>query len=163
MRKWSLSIFSVMILLWACAPVISKQSLSQADPTLTFQELQKDPERYKGRVILLGGRILSATVRDGETWIAVLQHPLDWRDKPEDTDVSYGRFLIRFPDFRDPAVYAPGRKVTVVGEVQGKEILPLNGTVYTYPILLPRESYLWKPEDAGPFFQFGIGMGGVFR
>lgn len=156
--------FSLVALLYACAPVISKQSLREVDPAITFQELLKDPEKYKGKVILLGGRIVATTVKEGETWVEVLQQLLNWQQKPGDTDVSYGRFFIRFADFRDPAIYAAGRSITVLGEVQGKKVLPLREMEYTYPVLLPREHYLWEPENGlGPSFHIGIGIGGVIH
>jgi len=153
-----------LALLAACAPAISKESLRQADPNITFQVLVKDPERYTGKVILLGGQIVTATVREKETWVEVLHQPLDWQHRPQDTDVSHGRFLVRFDGFLDPAIYAAGKKITVLGEVQGKKVQPLKEIEYTYPVLFPREHHLWKPESlSGPLFHIGIGIGGVIR
>jgi outer membrane lipoprotein len=149
----------------ACAPAISKESLRQVDPEITFQELIKDPDRYQGRVILAGGLIMRTVAQEGETWVEVLQHPLDWRQRPLATDVSYGRFLVWFKGFIDPAIYVGGKKITVLGEVQGKKILPLDQMEYPYPVLLPREHHLWKPETSGggPYFHIGIGVGGTIR
>ena len=164
MKKRVWSILSVIAILSACAPVISKQGLRESDSEITFQNLLQDPDRYKGKVVLFGGQIVSAVVKEGATWIEVLQKPLDSQQKAEDTDVSYGRFLVLFADFRDPAIYATERKITVLGEVQGKKVMPLKEMDYSYPVLIPRESHLWKPEtNRGPFFHFGIGVGGVFR
>ncbi|OGP99782.1 MAG: hypothetical protein A2Z51_04960 [Deltaproteobacteria bacterium RBG_19FT_COMBO_52_11] len=164
MGKWFIFVFSLIGWLTACAPVISKQALREADPALSFQELLRDPEAYRGRVILLGGRILKTTLKEGETWVEVLQQPLNWQQKPEDTDVSHGRFLVRFADFRDPAVYAAERKITILGEVQGKKVQPIKELDYTYPVLIPRESHLWEPGTTGiPAFHFGIGVGGIIR
>ena len=163
MKKPMWFIVGVMVLLSACAPVISKQGLREADSEITFQVLLQDPDRQKGKVVLLGGEILTTTVKEGETWIEVLQKPLNSDQKPEDTDVSHGRFMVHFMDFRDPAIYAGGRKITVLGQVQGKKVMPLKEMDYTYPVLIPREFYLWKPEvQSGPLFHFGIGVGGVF-
>jgi outer membrane lipoprotein len=156
--------FSLVALLSACAPVISKQSLREVDPAITFRGLIKDPEKYRGKVILQGGRILTTTVKEGEAWVEVLQQPLNWQQKPEDTDVSYGRFFIHFAEFRDPTIYAAGKRITVLGEVQGKRVLPLKEMDYTYPVLLPREHHLWEPETGlGSFFHIGIAIGGVIR
>jgi outer membrane lipoprotein len=165
MAKWFFPVSIFFLASSACAPVISKQSLSQADMNVTFQELQKDPERYGGKVVLLGGQILGTNAQEGQTWIEVLQKPLGSRQRPKDTDLSYGRFLIRFPDFRDPAIYAPGRLITVLGEVQGGHLSPLSRTTYNYPVLVPREAHLWRPEEpgAGPLINFGFGIGGVFH
>jgi len=159
MRKGFFCLVSLLALLFACAP-IPRQSLKDADSTISSQALLKDPEKYQGKLVLLGGQIMTTTVGQGETWVEVLQHPLNWRQKPEDPDVSYGRFLIRFKDLRDPAVYAKGRMITVLGEVQGQRIMPLQKIEYTYPVLDPRESYLWKSgAEGGTFFQFGLGVG----
>ena len=164
MKKLAWFIMGVFALLSACTPVISKQGLRELDPEITFQSLLLDPDRYRGKVGLWGGQIVSTTVKEGETWVEVLQKPLDSDQKPQDTDMSYGRFLVHFLDFRDPAIYSGERKITVLGEVQGKKVMPLKEMDYTYPVLIPRESHLWKPEmKSGPLFHFGIGVGGVFR
>jgi outer membrane lipoprotein len=99
-----------------------------------------------------------------QTWIEILQKPLDSQQKPQYTDVSYGRFLIHFPDFRDPAIYAPGRELTVVGEVEGVMIQKIKEMDYAYPVIVPKESHLWEPQSmTSPLFNIGIGVGGVFR
>ena len=163
MLKWILYV-GVIGFLTACAPVISQESLKKADPDLTFQSLIKHPDRYQRKQILAGGRILSTEAREGETWVEVLQHPLDWKLRPKDTDESYGRFLVRFGGFLDPAIYAAGKRITVLGEVQGRKVQPLKDMDYSYPVLLSLEHHLWKPENSsGPFFHIGIGIGGVIR
>ncbi len=158
-------IIGLMVLLTACASPISKEGLKRVDPEITFQDLIQDPDKYRGKVILVGGQILTTTVRGGESSVEVLQQPLDWRQRPRDTDVSYGRFLVHFEGFLDPAIYAKGRRITVLGEVAGKRVLPLKEMEYSYPVLLPREHYLWRPEDSydGPSFHIGIGVGGTIR
>ena len=154
----------LMVFATACGSAIPKESLKQVDPEITFQMLIKDPEGYKGKVVLVGGQIVSTTVRESESWVEILQQPLDWKQRPQNTDVSYGRFLVRFRGFLDPAIYAAGKKITVLGEVLGKKVQPLNEMEYTYVVLLPREYYLWKPETyGGPSIHFGIGVGGVIR
>lgn len=164
MKLKTFSIIGLMVLTAACGSAISKESLRQVDPEITFQGLIKDPDRYKGKVILVGGQIVSTTVRESESWIELLQQPLDWRQRPQNTDVSYGRFLVRFQGFLDPAIYAAGKKITVLGEVFGEKVQPINEMEYTYVVLLPREHYLWTPETYGePSIHFGIGVGGVIR
>jgi outer membrane lipoprotein len=157
-------ILMAILPVWGCATPISEQALKQADPGIAFSELVKDPEKYRGRVVLLGGQIVSTTVKEGGTWVEVVQKPLGGQHQPKDTDDSEGRFLVDYADFRDPAIYAQGRKITVVAEVRGQRTLPLKEIQYPYPVLIPRETHLWKPEDMSePRFHLGIGVGGVFR
>ena len=162
--KPRLCIFGILFLVSACTTAISKDQLKMADPDITFSALLRNPEAYKGKIVLLGGQIVNTEVKEGETWVEVLQKPLDWQQRPKDTDESLGRFLVRFSGFRDPAIYASGRQITVLGEVLGKKVLPLKELEYSYPVLAPRESHLWKPEEGtSPAFHFGIGVGGIIR
>ena len=124
-----------------------------------FRLIRIDPS---GRWSLLGGQIIATSVKKEETWVEVIEKPLDRKDKPKDTSISHGRFLILFKGFMDPAIYAPGRKITVAGEVQGRKILPINNEVpYSYPVITPKEHHIWKYEepDHGPWFSFGVGVG----
>jgi outer membrane lipoprotein len=149
-----------MMLITACASTISQNTMSTVDKSISFQALQQKPDTYKGKVVLLGGQIITTTVKDNETWIEMLEKKLDASQKPEDTDVSGGRFLVKFEGFLDPAIYATGRKLTVAGQVEGKVVRPINETKYTFPVLSAKEHYLWKPEAANGGPRFGIGVGG---
>jgi len=146
----------------ACAPVISQTTMNTVDKSISFPALQQRPDILKGRVVLLGGQIIATTVTADETWIEVLEKPLDYQQRPLDTDQSSGRFLVRFQGFLDPAIYASGRKLTVAGQVEGKVVRPLKEMNYTYPVLISKEHHLWKPDDAysTPRFGIGIGVGG---
>lgn len=152
----------LLVLMSACAPVISQKTMSTVDKSISFTTLQQNPNAFKGRIVLLGGQIIATTVKADETWIEILEKSLDYQQRPSDTDKSSGRFLVRFPGFLDPAIYASGRKLTVVGQVDGKVVRPLKDLNYSYPVLTAKEHYLWKPEDAysTPRFGIGIGVGG---
>jgi outer membrane lipoprotein len=134
--------------------------MSTVDQGIAFPALQQKPDAYAGKVVVLGGQIIATTVKDNETWIEMLEKKLDAQQKPEDTDQSAGRFLVRFLGFLDPAIYAAGRKLTVAGQVEGALVRPINETKYTYPVLAAKEHYLWKPEEANRSPRFGIGIGG---
>lgn len=154
--------FVLMTFVTSCGPVISKNVMSYVDPSITFQDLIKNPDKFTGKTVVLGGKIISTWVKTNETWMEILQQPLESRQRPEDTDVSYGRFLVKFTDYRDPAVYSAGRAITVAGQVLGKETRPLAQLQYTYPVLLAREAHLWKIESyysSEPRFTFGVGVG----
>ncbi len=148
----------------ACAPAFPRQSLDQVDPYLPFQALLQDPDAYKGKIVMCGGEIIQTRAETNEAWVEILQKPLDWQHKPQQGDVSYGRFLVHFSSFQDPAIYAPGRQITVIGEVKGRVVQKIKELDYSYPLIESREFQLWRPESvSSPFFHFGIGIGGVFR
>lgn len=164
MRRYDFMVIGFLLALSACAPAFSRHTLDQVDPKISFQALARDPESYIGKMVLVGGNILEVYVESDQTWIEILQKPLDSQQRPQYTDVSYGRFLIHFPDFRDPAIYTPGREITVVGEVGEAKTQKIREMDYVYPVIIPKESHLWQPSsETSPFFNIGIGVGGVFR
>ena len=135
----------LLIPLTSCAPVISKQIRDQVKPDITFAAVLQNPEQYQGHMVIFSGVIIEATNTKEGTVIKVLQRPDGFRGQPKDTDESEGRFLARDSRYLDVDVYAKGRSVTIAGEVQGKQVLPLGGIEYTYPLIQIKEIYLW-PE-----------------
>jgi len=147
-----------IISLFGCAHVISKEMRDKAYGEPPASALFKDPDEFKGRIVILGGTIVSSTNTDKGTYIEVLQKPLDYHGRPEDTDTSYGRFIIFHDGYLDAAVYAQGRDVTVAGEVMGKELHPLGEIQYPYPLIKSKELHLFEARYNMPV-HFGIGIG----
>lgn len=164
-RKYFFFVFCAMasmLVLVGCAHVISKEALQEVDTSVTFVQVAQDPDAYKGKTVLFGGDIIEAQNLPNMTLVLVLQRPLGRRGEPAAGDVSEGRFIIRNPEFLDPAIYSPGRKITVAGTVVGKEMRPLGEIEYTYPIIEKRELHLWPEEEAAqaePRVHFGVGVG----
>ena len=162
---WFLTIMALMallLLLVGCAHVISKEVLKEIDKNATFAQVVKEPDAYKGKTVLFGGDIIGTKNFADKSQVVVLQHPLDSRDRPVAGDVSEGRFIVTTPGFLDPAIYSPGRKITVAGKVVGKEKRPMGEIEYTYALIERREIYLWPaetPASTQPRVQFGFGLG----
>jgi outer membrane lipoprotein len=153
------------LVLFGCTSVLSNQVVQQADDKVSFQDLQKQPQRYRGAVVILGGQIVETLVKEGETRVQVLQLPLGTGQRPDITAPSQGRFIVIYKRFVDPLIYEKGRKITVAGAVEGSQPVVLNDGLLDVPVLLERETYLWKTEEyypayaPGPAVQFGIGIG----
>ena len=152
------------LLAYGCSSVLSSGVLREADASIAFSDLQKEPGRYLGALVVLGGQILEVAVKEGETRVQVLQLPLGPQQRPDHAAASQGRFLVVYKRFADPLVYEKGRKITVAGLVEGGRVILLNDRPYRLPVLLERETYLWKTEEypvyaPGPAVQFGIGTG----
>jgi outer membrane lipoprotein len=136
--------FVLFLFLTSCVHVISKDLQMKADPALTFGEVIRNPDAFKGRTVIWGGEIIETTnEKDGDTVLEIFQRPLSWREEPQETAASEGRFLVRVEKYLDPYVYRRGRKVTVAGEILGEEVRPVGKMDYRYPLVLSRELYLW--------------------
>jgi outer membrane lipoprotein len=140
-----------------CAPPFSKETLDTVNRNISFQELKKEPEKFKGTSVMLGGMIIGSKNTQEGALIEILQKPLDTDGRPLQTDSTEGRFLIRSDTFLDPAVYHEGRLITVVAEVIGRKELQLDDIMYAYPLLIVKDLHLWEPSQ-GPRFFFGIGV-----
>lgn len=147
-----------------CAGAISRQARDRVTLEAPFGEILRDPQALAGEVVALGGRLITTTPHDQGTELVVLQLPMEVGLRPQPDGRSEGRFLVQSADFMDPAVYAPGRYITLVGTIRGAQERPLGQTVYRYPELTLMECKLWPevPPHGEPRFQFGFGFGTRF-
>jgi outer membrane lipoprotein len=131
-----------------CAHVISEPLRQQAQPLPSFAELRTNADSLKGRTVILGGEILQTTnLREG-TRVEILQRPLSDSEIPKLTDATGGRFMAFCNEYLDPAVYAPGRRVTVAGEILGSYMGKVGEVDYTYPLISCAETHLFPTASA---------------
>jgi outer membrane lipoprotein len=147
----------LMALLAGCAHVVSKDMREEA-ADVEARALFGNPEEFIGQTVILGGVIVNTTNFREDTVLEVLQRPLDHRGRPEWTDASRGRFILKADEFLDRAIYARGREVTAAGTVEGVESRPLGETTYRYLVLRSRELHLLKPRSPYPRVHFGLGV-----
>ena len=154
MKKISCLLMLFFLVSGGCAPTISKQLRREASRDITFKKVIKDPETYKGKVVLLSGVILGSKNRKEGTMIEILQKPEDMEGRPKDVDESDGRFLALYDGYLDTAIYSRGREAIVAGEIKGKRTLPLGEIEYTYPLILIREIHLFKAKKEERFHPY---------
>jgi outer membrane lipoprotein len=171
-RGYTVFLAGILVLLAGCGPqVIPKELEGQVDRNVSFLQLKESPPAYKGRLVVLGGEVLSAKRGAESTRIEVLQIPLNSSYEPvQDRTTSQGRFLAVQQQFLDPATVPVGTLVTVIGEMTGTTTMPIDEVQYTYPTLdirhlqvweaLPSRSYGRPPMSIG--IGGGVGRGGGF-
>ena len=152
-----LLVFFGLGLLAGCRAGISKERRELSDPNATFEKVHPDPETHRGTVVMWGGRILGVRNGKEETVLEILEVPLGRDTRPKAAGEPGGRFLIVHRGFLDPAVYGPGREVTVVGKMTGTQSKPIDERDYAYPVVEDIELKLWGPRSGGASFQIGIG------
>jgi outer membrane lipoprotein len=130
-------------LLWGCS-VIPPEARKEADLSVSFPQLQKDPDFYLGRTVLLAGMITKVESLDDQKELEVLQRPLRREDLPIETSAWEGRFVISHSGDLNPATYRVGRYVTVVGEVIGSKMLKAGEGEYRAPIINSELLHPWS-------------------
>ena len=158
------AVWASVLLFPACATTVPPEALKDVDKEISFERLLKNPEAFKGKIVVLGGSIISIENMPDKTMLMVLQHDLNSDQEPLQNDQSKGRFMVYVPGFLDPVIYGKGRRITVVGTVVGEETRPLNEVSYVYPVVKRNTLTLWPVQDiydSRPRIYFGIGFGGI--
>ena len=136
-----------LLLLAGCAHVVSDESLSLVDNSVTFDMLKGAPDKYIGSYVLVGGAVASLRNDNSGSHIEVVEYELNLDDSPDPWSRSGGRFLAETPNFVDPYVFHTNRLVTVVGQVKGHKTQLLGEMEYVYPVIAIREMHYWKLRD----------------
>lgn len=114
--------------------------------------VRTQPADYQGKAVRWGGTIIETGNRKDTTRLVVLARPLFSDGEPRLTDDSSGRFIALVPEFLDPELYAPNRRVTVSGTVRGSETGKVGEHPYRYPVVEAQAWYLWPRETDVPYY-----------
>jgi outer membrane lipoprotein len=158
---WCFRILFIVITVVGCSPTIPQHYLAGSDRAATFPAVKESVQRYVGTSVVWGGYIRGVRNTPEGAYVEIVESPLDYRNRPRPVDEARGRFLLLVPGFAEPARYAPGEAITVVGEVRGLSERPLGEITYAYPVVLRRYDRFWKPSER-PDIHLGIGVGAVF-
>ncbi|HEU4685362.1 MAG TPA: Slp family lipoprotein [Nitrospira sp.] len=150
-RTWFLaSLLAMPILLTAACQretVVPDDLKAQVDRDLRYVEVKDNPEAYRGKVMLAGGKVLSAKRLEEGTRIEVLQIPLSKDLIPEQPpDESKGRFIVMDYGNKhivDPAILDEGKLITVVGEVMGATTTKIDEVEQRVPELALKHVTVW--------------------
>jgi outer membrane lipoprotein len=143
---WRRSLTGVLVVFLsagcAAAP-FPDETLRGVDRSLRLGALRASPAAYRGARVMLGGQIIVTVPKPGATEIEILSRRLGDGGAPESGDRSDGRFLARTAEFLDPAIYAPGRRLTVLGTVKGTEERPIGTVPFAYLVVDAEGLKLW--------------------
>ncbi len=137
-----------------CA-VISAPVRREAVPLESFSALREAPERFPGATVILGGELIETRNRPDGTVLLVLERPLGLDQRPKAEAASGGRFMVRFPQYLDPVLFAPGRRITLAGKVLGAESEAVGEAPYRYVLLDGLEIHLWREPAYAPYPYWG--------
>jgi outer membrane lipoprotein len=149
------------LLLSACASGPAFDT-SRVDLSVTPRSAVAGLPATTGRPVLWGGVILGTTNLEKRTRVEVLAYPLDTDQMPLRDRDPLGRFILERQGFLDPAAYAEGRVLTVVGKLLRTQTGKVGDSDYMYPVIEASELYLWprgSEYDNRSNVRFGIGVG----
>ncbi|NJN45453.1 MAG: hypothetical protein HC808_02010 [Candidatus Competibacteraceae bacterium] len=107
-----------VVLLAGCATSGDYNPIRDADfkgPALHTVRAEFGSGAFNGVRVRWGGEIAGVENQRAETWLEIVEHPLGRSGRRVTSAPAKGRFIARFSGFLDPAIYAAGRQITVIG------------------------------------------------
>ena len=149
-------IFSLM-LVPACAStsaIIPEPIESRVDKQVSFIQVLQNPDKHKGKWLLLGGEVLHVQKLKAGTRLEILQLPLnEWQQPRLQRTTSKGRFFAYSDTVIDSATYPPETRFTLVGEITGSQRAQLDESEYHYPTFSIQHIHIWKDDSDHAFNQ----------
>jgi outer membrane lipoprotein len=136
----------LLALLTACAsevPLVIREPIAGAPDVQSARTARTESV---GKRVRWGGVIAAVENHKQDTWVELVDRPLDRNGRPVETDKSGGRFIARIHGFLDPVTYEKLRELTVTGVLAEPITRAVGDYPYSYPVVDVDTYYLWaKP------------------
>jgi starvation-inducible outer membrane lipoprotein len=135
LQRWSAyftMVITMVVILWGCAsePLakvrlvnVPRHYVWMAEPDTTLTALIADPERYRGKVVILGGTIIEEAENEQDLWLHVTNRPLDQDYIPQipadKNGPEGGSYWVVVTKQQFPRQYREWARMTMVGRVTG--------------------------------------------
>jgi outer membrane lipoprotein len=158
-RLNSLLICGACWLLGACAGLPQKVKDVPVTDT-SYSEAVQDLDHYGETPVRWGGVIVEVENEEDFTLLHILNYPLNYTGRPQVDKNSAGRFVVKSPQFLDPAVYAKDKEITVAGVIEGEIERTIGKKTVRLPLISSTAMYLWPAYRSTPGYGYGYGYGG---
>ena len=148
------SLLTACLLFSACTSL--PKSVSDI-PVVEISYSQANQSTNKGASVRWGGSIIEVENEQDSSLVQILFYPLDSYGRPQLNKASEGRFVIKSPEFLDPAVYAKDKEVTIVGLLAGDIERTIGKRVVRLPLITATAIHLWPASERDDFYRRGFG------
>lgn len=154
-------IFTCLISLLISCATTPDFDTSQVDSSITPSNAIKTINVVLGKSVIWGGTILDIRNLKDSTQIEILAYPLNSSHRPLLDKKPLGRFIIKKAGYLEASNYAPGKQLSILGKISGKQSGNIGESQYFYPVINADTLYLWEAESgkSKTSFHFGIGIG----
>jgi len=152
MKRHLLSI--CILLLSACSNL---PRLIEDPPLFDISYRQATPNiaHYKDAPVRWGGVVIGVENEQNFSLVQVLYYPLNSYGRPRLDKPNEGRFLIKSPEFLDPAVYIKDTEITVAGTLKGDIERKVGNKTLRLPLISSTVIYLWPAYIPGSYYGYG--------
>ena len=133
---------SLLVLILGCSV------FGKAEYQIPIFQVLGDPESFKGKDLLWGGRVVGVVRTGKEVIIQIDKRPLNENGKPIEDNIAEGRFLVQCSkDLKADKVWI-GKEITVLGRFKGEFTASLVNREQNYPVINCISVYLWEGDSA---------------
>jgi outer membrane lipoprotein len=147
-------LLSICLLLSACSnlpPAIEDPPLYD----LSYSEATRDIAHFKDALVRWGGVVIDVQNEQNYSLVQILYYPLNSYGRPRLDKANEGRFLIKSPQFLDPAVYTKDTEITVAGTLKGDVERKVGNKTLRLPLISSTIVYLWPAYVPGNYYGYG--------
>jgi outer membrane lipoprotein len=128
------------------------------DPPLydiSYSQAKRNIVQFKDAPVRWGGVVIDVENEQNFSIVQVLYYPLNSYGRPRLDKPNEGRFLIKSPDFLDPAVYTKDTEITVAGTLKGDVERKIGNKTLRLPLISSTIVYLWPDYEPGNYYNYG--------
>lgn len=137
-------------LLAACASTVPAELRERPPQAPSPAQVQADPARHLGEMVLWGGEILDLRNAAASTDVEIFARALFRDGEPRPDGGDRVRFVARVGHFLDPAEYQPGKRLTVRGRLVEPVTRPVGEFPYLHPVVAVDIYHLWPAFEPPP-------------
>jgi starvation-inducible outer membrane lipoprotein len=138
----------------ACAriPLFSPKAMEGVDEYFDVGRWWRAPNQMVGRKVELGGQIIHAEIKNGETFLVVTHLPIVDQLVYQSLEIHrpIEKYGIAYRATIDPKWLIAGNHVIVVGTTAPVRPISLNGPQQTLPFITAECLHLWKSAGTAP-------------
>jgi outer membrane lipoprotein len=125
-----------------------------------YSQAKQNIASYKNAPVRWGGKIIDVENEQNFSLVQVLYYPLSYYGRPDDSEPNDGRFVIKSPEFLDPAIYTKNKEITVAGTLAGEIDRTVGKKIVRVPLIASKVTHLWPEVDRSNYYGYGGGGGG---
>ncbi|MFQ5598450.1 MAG: Slp family lipoprotein [Nitrospiria bacterium] len=155
--KSKVGLFAAILFLFAssgCRTALFQPLHSPEDPEL-LTEIRENPNRHKGKLVLLGGTVRRLRYQEWKTELELSEIPLENGVHPSLGHPPGERFYVIFPERLDRFMYMKGKVMTISARVIGTR--SVDGD--QFPLLAYEKVHVWNKLRQDRFPSFGALLG----
>lgn len=151
-------LLALLLPLGGCAAAPAFEQLPATSAPAPYAVMEQ-PERWLDQPVVWGGMILDVKNFDRYSEIELLAYPLDDRQQPMLERADEGRFIAIVPGYTEAEDFAPGRFVSLIGDITGGREAPLRNETYYWPEVSVARLKIWPRDFRVDRRRFSIGIG----